>query len=202
MVKSSLFFYKSLAVRQRFLPDFRPDKTGIEFSRLGRKTAPRGRTDALGHDDRHRLGTLCSDPWRHHLFRKRRFRFIGEIHIIPTLIPIGKGRFRHCRFRCFHLWGRGRLTPGRYGNGSLAPRVLSLAAQEVRQDPHQDDDDNHPYKIHGHHLLFRMASIVMVVVIILYGRRRLGLRHAGLSDSRTHIRIGHDILHIVIVHDA
>ena len=47
-----------------------------------------------------------------------------------------------------------------------------------------------------------MASIVMVVVIILYGRRRLGLRHAGLSDSRTHIRIGHDILHIVIVHDA
>ena len=37
---------------------------------------------------------------------------------------------------------------------------------------------------------------------VLPGRDRLGLGDAGLGDGIPHLRIGHDILHIIIVHDA
>lgn len=42
----------------------------------------------------------------------------------------------------------------------------------------------------------------VVVVTVLPRRDRLGLGDAGLGDSGAHVRVGHDILHIIIVHDA
>ena len=175
---------------QRFLPYFRPNKAGIELLRLWRQLTPGCRPDALGyrygrcrrrsdwHSSRH-TGRLC---------RSGRF--------CHRSIPI-RFFYGFCRSRRL---GRCRLTPRRHGNGPFPFAIVSASAQDIGQGRHQDKGYDEPQHIHGLHLLSIRAPVV--VMTVLTGRDRLSLRDASLGYGIPHLRIGHDILHIIIVHDT